>query len=117
MNSAENRGSLSARPPETDTAATLAWFGDREKALQGEGKYDAAAQAALEAELEAYGAKTLAAMEQSQREAEAGFTSARLESQAGPPPRKPHSTMERIGLSLAIAFLALALSIAYLSQH
>jgi hypothetical protein len=117
MSNAESRGSLAARPPETDMAATLAWFIDREKALQREGKYDAAAQAALEAELEAYGAKTRAAMEQAQPEAEARFTSARLQSQASPDQRKPRSTMARFGLGLAIAFLALVAGVAYLAQH
>jgi hypothetical protein len=117
MSNAESRGSLAARPPETDVAATLAWFVDREKALQREGKYDAAAQAALEAELETYGEKTRAAMEQAQPEADARFASARRQSQASSEQGKPRNTMARIGLGLAIAFLALVAGIAYLTQH
>ena len=55
------------RPAEEDTAAMLAWFNEQEKYLRQEGKLDAATEAALMAELDAFGAKTFAANAEAQR--------------------------------------------------
>ena len=115
LGNSESRGSLAPRPPETDVAATLAWFIEREKALQREGRYHAAAQAALEAEVEAYGARTLAATDHLQQETESASTSAGGQSKAASVPTKPRSTIAWIGL--AIAILALVVSAAYLTRH
>lgn len=117
LSNIESRGSLAPRPPETDVAATLAWFIEREKALQREGRYDAAAQAALEAEVEAYGARTLAAMDHLQQETESPSTSTGRQSKAASAPTKPRSTIGWIGLAIAIAILALVVSAAYLTRH